>query len=203
MYDKEFTEYSRQQWESFQKGDDRAFAWLYSKYIQHLYQYGRRFTSDTEMIKDCLQDVFVNVYKQRKKTRLTPPPSNIRIYLMSALRNSIFNSFNKRNLYDTYIANISYEFDLSIEDKLIETENEVLQKHTIAHLLNALSPRQREIIYYRFFEGLEYNEICELMNLEYQSAYNLLQRALAKLRDLYGSTFPLLFLFQYIILERN
>ncbi|SUV32355.1 putative RNA polymerase sigma factor [Bacteroides pyogenes] len=155
------------------------------------------------MIKDCLQDVFVNVYKQRKKTRLTPPPSNIRIYLMSALRNSIFNSFNKRNLYDTYIANISYEFDLSIEDKLIETENEVLQKHTIAHLLNALSPRQREIIYYRFFEGLEYNEICELMNLEYQSAYNLLQRALAKLRDLYGSTFPLLFLFQYIILERN
>lgn len=77
----------------------------------------------------------------------------------------------------TLISNINYEFDLSVEEKIIETEDETSQKHTVAHLLNTLSPRQREIIYYRFFEGLDYSSICELMGLNYQSAHNLLARS--------------------------
>ena len=142
--------------------------------------------------KDCVQDVFVNVYRQ--KDRYSSPPDNVKIYLMSSLRNSIFNVFNKGNLHDTYISNINYEFDLSVEEKLIETEDETSQKHTVAHLLNTLSPRQREIIYYRFFEGLDYSAICELMGLNYQSAYNLLQRSLSRLREMYG-ILPFFFLF--------
>ncbi|MEG1008032.1 MAG: sigma-70 region 4 domain-containing protein, partial [Bacteroides sp.] len=51
---------------------------------------------------------------------------------------------------------------------------------------NTLSPRQREIIYYRFYEDLQYDEICRLMDLNYQSAYNLFQRSLIKLRESSG-----------------
>ena len=40
-----------------------------------------------------------------------------------------------------YISNINYKFDLSVEEKIIETEDETSQKHTVAHLLNTLSPR--------------------------------------------------------------
>ena len=188
----ELIESSKIKWQSFLKGDDDAYAWLYSRYVQQLYQYGCRFTTDTEMVKDCVQDVFVNVYRQ--KDRYSSPPDNVKIYLMSSLRNSIFNVFNKGNLHDTYISNINYEFDLSVEEKLIETEDETSQKHTVAHLLNTLSPRQREIIYYRFFEGLDYSAICELMGLNYQSAYNLLQRSLSRLREMYG-ILPFFFLF--------
>ena len=174
MYNDELIESSKIKWQSFLKGDDDAYAWLYSRYVQQLYQYGCRFTTDTEMVKDCVQDVFVNVYRQKDRYS--------------------FNVFNKGNLHDTYISNINYEFDLSVEEKLIETEDETSQKHTVAHLLNTLSPRQREIIYYRFFEGLDYSAICELMGLNYQSAYNLLQRSLSRLREMYG-ILPFFFLF--------
>lgn len=150
MYNDELIESSKIKWQLFLKGDDDAYAWLYSRYVQQLYQYGCRFTTDTEMVKDCVQDVFVNVYRQ--KDRYSSPPDNVKIYLMSSLRNSIFNVFNKGNLHDTYISNINNEFDLSVEEKLIETEDETSQKHTVAHLLNTLSPRQREIIYYRFLK---------------------------------------------------
>ena len=88
-------------------------------------------------------------------------------------------------MHDTYISNINYEFDLSVEEKLIETEDETSQKHTVAHLLNTLSPRQRDYLL-SFFEGLDYSAICELMGLNYQSAYNLLQRSLSRLREMYG-----------------
>ena len=173
MYNDELIESSKIKWQSFLKGDDDAYAWLYSRYVQQLYQYGCRFTTDTEMVKDCVQDVFVNVYRQ--KDRYSSPPDNVKIYLMSSLRNSIFNVFNKGNLHDTYISNINYEFDLSVEEKLIETEDETSQKHTVAHLLN-------------------YSAICELMGLNYQSAYNLLQRSLSRLREMYG-ILPFFFLF--------
>lgn len=45
-----------------------------------------------------------------------------------------------------------------------------------------------------FFEGLDYSAICELMGLNYQSAYNLLQRSLSRLREMYG-ILPFFFLF--------
>lgn len=199
MHNNKLIESSTIKWQLFLKGDDDAYAWLYSRYVQQLYQYGCRFTSDTEMVKDCVQDVFVKVYRQKGKK--TSPPTDIKIYLMASLRNSIFNVFNKVSLHDTYISNASYDFDLSVEEKLIEAEDESSQEHAVAHLLNALPPRQREIIYYRFFEGLDYNAICELMGLNYQSAYNLLQRSLTRLREIYG-VFPFLFYFNTMFLNR-
>lgn len=200
MYNNELIESSNIKWQLFLKGDDDAYAWLYSRYIQQLYQYGCRFTADTEMVKDCVQDVFVNVYRLKGKN--SSPPTDIKIYLMASLRNSIFNVFSKESLHDTYISNTQYDFDLSVEEKLIEAEDETSRKHTVAHLLNALPPRQREIIYYRFFEGLDYNAICELMGLNYQSAYNLLQRSLIRLREIYG-VLPLFLYFNILFINRS
>ena len=203
MYNDELIESSKIKWQSFLKGDDDAYAWLYSRYVQQLYQYGCRFTTDTEMVKDCVQDVFVNVYRQ--KDRYSSPPDNVKIYLMSSLRNSIFNVFNKGNLHDTYISNINYEFDLSVEEKLIETEDETSQKHTVAHLLNTLSPRKGENILQCIIQCMTHMKLsgnirrrhynCKWLFVAiYQSAYNFLQRSLSRLREMYG-ILPFFFLF--------
>lgn len=45
MYNDELIESSKIKWQSFLKGDDDAYAWLYSRYVQQLYQYGCRFTT--------------------------------------------------------------------------------------------------------------------------------------------------------------
>jgi len=34
---------------------------------------------------------------------------------------------------------------------------------------------------------MEYDEICQIMDINYQSAYNLLQRSLQKVRDTFGT----------------
>jgi DNA-directed RNA polymerase specialized sigma24 family protein len=48
-----------------------------------------------------------------------------------------------------------------------------------------LSRRQREIIYYSFFEGFNYDQIQEIMELEnHQSARNLMYKAIKELRKL-------------------
>ncbi|MDP4240283.1 MAG: sigma factor-like helix-turn-helix DNA-binding protein, partial [Bacteroidota bacterium] len=110
----------------------------------------------------------------------------------------LFNFFKKGQRFNVYSSHVSedkpYDFDLSIEETIIENETVKSRGKTLSHVLNDLPSRQKEIIYYRFYEGLEYEEICELMDLKYQSAYNLLQRALSELREIYGASFMSLLL---------
>ncbi|MEG0037859.1 MULTISPECIES: sigma-70 family RNA polymerase sigma factor [Bacteroides] len=177
------TSESLAQWKLLTEGSNEAYTWIYNRYIHQLYQYGCRFCADSEVVKDCIQNLFVNIYQNREKLTV---PDNPKLYLMSALRNALFNTLNRNRLHDTYISNTAFDFDLSVEEQFIADEEESSQSQTIAHLLNTLSPRQREIIYYRFYEDLQYDEICRLMDLNYQSAYNLFQRSLIKLRESSG-----------------
>ena len=41
------------------------FTYLYDKHIDNLFAFGSRFSSDREMIKDCIQDVFVKLYTKK------------------------------------------------------------------------------------------------------------------------------------------
>lgn len=71
---------------------------------------------------------------------------------------------------------------------IIDQEARHEEMNNIKRMMKILTPRQREVIYYRFIEELSYDDICLIMGLNYQSAYNLLQRSLQKIREAYGVT---------------
>ncbi len=73
--------------ELFLEGDDQAYSWIYTHYIQVLYNYGLQITPDSEIVKDCIQDVFVKIYKAKKKLTVPQNPK------------SIFNDCFKNNIY--------------------------------------------------------------------------------------------------------
>ena len=51
-------------------------------------------------------------------------------------------------------------------------------------LLQVLSPKQNEVIYYRYVEEMSYDEIGELMHMNNQSVRNLVHRSILKIREL-------------------
>lgn len=174
------------QWKLFLEGKDEAYSWLYSTYIQLLYQYGLQITLNTDIIKDCIQDVFVKIYRNRKKLAT---PQSVKTYLMISLRNSIYNVFSQERVQEAYVFNFHQTEDAcTVENSFFDEEERREQIKEIKEMLAILTPRQREIIYYRFIEELDYDEICQLMQLNYQSAYNLLQRSLSKIRSAFGTT---------------
>ncbi len=65
-------------WKRFLKGDDRAYTELYNLYIDDLFAYGMHFTTNRESVKDCIQEVFISLYKDRSKQRKV---NNIKSYL--------------------------------------------------------------------------------------------------------------------------
>ncbi|MDR2764176.1 MAG: sigma-70 family RNA polymerase sigma factor [Tannerella sp.] len=173
---------SKIQWSRFVSGDNKAYDWLYSTYIQCLYRYGLHFTSDGEAVKDCIQDVFTNLYRNRRKLIV---PANVKVYLFVSLKNSLLRYLAEHYRYGSEKAEVDAPFLLepTVEDEYIDNEQLVRQEKMIEKLLSVLSPRQKELIYYRFIQELQWDEICKLMNLNYQSAQNLLQRALRKIRE--------------------
>jgi len=192
------SEDSKIQWSLFLSGNDKAYSWLYKTYIQILYSYGTRFTSDDELIKDCIQEVFISLWKSRSKL---PLPDNIKVYLMISLKNCLIRHLYKSELFRNYDSKEIITFSIlepTVEEEYIDNEDFFHLQQKVKKILAILTPRQQEIIYYRFIQELSFEEICSLMDLNYQSAQNLIQRSLKKIRDSYGSLEVLLLLITYI-----
>ncbi|MDU1891661.1 MAG: sigma-70 family RNA polymerase sigma factor [Dysgonomonas sp.] len=171
-------------WDSFLKGSDNAYNHIYENFAKKLFVQGLQFTSDRELIMDCIHDVFINIYKNRTTLK---PVNNLKIYLFISLRNSIVSALKKQNNQFEELDETSDQAYISdnsdIEEELIYRENASNTQQYISQLLLQLTTRQREAIHYRFYENMSIDEICILMDMKYQSVQNLIQRSLKKISD--------------------
>ncbi len=188
-------------WHSFLNGNDKSFAIIYQRYIGQLLSYGHKLSNDREMVHDCLQEVFMDLFLKRKK--LGVKIENLKAYLFVALRNSMVKKIIKNRKFemleiddnkDGIIFNVEYSFQY----QLINTEisNEIKEKLTLA--VNSLPPRQKEIIYLKFEEEMDYVEISGILRISVESARKLFYRALISLREIVDpNTFQTFFLVFY------
>lgn len=179
-------------WEAFKKGDKEAYATIYDRHAGAMYTYGLRFTNDEELIEDTIHDIFVKIYKKKENL---PEVSNIKLYLMIALRNTLFDKLTKNQV--EFRLNIVEEMALAEADnaeaQLIRNEQETFHRKIIDKMEAILSPRQKQIIYYRYVEQLSYKEISRVMNINTQSAKNMVQISLKKIRSHFsGSLYTIL-----------
>lgn len=172
-------EASQIKWQEFTSGNDDSYCWIYTTYANKLYQYGLCFTPNTELVKDCIQDLFTYLYKSR--THLTQP-DNVKVYLFTALKNNLIKHLQKSHITETLAEEIPFILELTVEEQFIQNEQDRKTKRQVQRILSLLTSRQKEIIYYRFIQEMSMEEICTLMNLNYQSAQNLIQRSLKKIR---------------------
>lgn len=170
-------------WADFKKGEKYALSHIYYLYADLLFRYGKKISSDDELVKDTLQDLFFDLIRTRDTLGST---DHIYFYLIKALRRRLFQSFSgTKNLRMTddetemQSANIVY----SIEDDWIQKEELTKKEEIVRKGLAELSPKQREIIYYRFTCDFEYEQICEIMSMKYDSARKMVFRALKTLRE--------------------
>ncbi|MCL2511967.1 MAG: sigma-70 family RNA polymerase sigma factor [Bacteroidales bacterium] len=172
-------------WEAFIHQDDRkAFEHIYQKYAPILSVYGLRYTSDKEVIKDCVQDVFIKVHDNRHQLKVT---DNIGSYLFVSLKHSLLNHFRDKKIQleisdcESYLVH-----ERSAEDIFIEDEANELRKIKADTILASLSSRQREVMYYKFIENKKHEEIAQIMDMNYQSVSNLIQRAIGCIKKKYS-----------------
>lgn len=168
-------------WENIKKGNQKALQNLYESHIDLLYDYGRKFTQDHQLIEDAIQEIFISIWNNRKNIS---QPSSSKAYLLSSLRRKIGRKRNQKYTTQTLLTEENQIFDAHFyfeptnEDQGIAQQMTQIKKH-----IDQLSERQKEILYLKFFEGMDYEEIGQIMDLKYQSVRNLYSRAIAALKN--------------------
>lgn len=184
-------------WENFKAGDQSALSYVYFQYFPSMFQYGIKFKNNPEFIKDCIQDVFFKLIQAGEKLS---PIENIRFYLFRALKNAIYKEIDKSKKNELVeFGTLKFDALFSLEEELTEKENTSDKEIALLKALREISDRQREIIYLRFECEMEYDQICDIMQLKNDSARKLLFRAIKSLREIIADQLklPIFFLIRF------
>jgi RNA polymerase sigma factor (sigma-70 family) len=175
------------EWMRFKKGDINALERIYRKHIRSLINYGLKITDDLDLIKDSIQDLFIELWKGHQNLADTDQP---KFYLFRALRNKLAKALSKQSFVGESEMQLSSDslFTDYIELEISVKEQEVQTSDMLQRLIKKLPRRQQEAIYLRFYHNFPYEIIASMMNMNYQSVLNLMQRALKTMRRVYPGT---------------
>lgn len=167
------------------KGDAKAFSSIYDTYIPILLNFGCKLTTDKELLKDCIHDVFVKLYVKRAELDNI---DNFKSYLFISLKNKLCDELRRRSfMSDAAVEEMNaVSSSEDIECRYMVMEKMQWEHRIINKLMGRLSPRQREAITLYYIEEKKYEDICTIMDMNYQSVRNLMHRGLSKLREMVG-----------------
>ncbi len=173
-----------EQWQAFQQGNEEAYTALYRQHVQALYRYGMSLVPVSEaFVFDCIHDVFTEIWAKRERLSV---PDNVRFYLLHALKIRILHLLQRKERPTEAISQLDFDTlwaEPSAEDVLLIREENTLKEVLVKKLISQLPPRQQEALRLRFVESFDYTEIAENMEINKQSAQNLVFRAIEKLRE--------------------
>lgn len=89
--------------------------------------------------------------------------------------------------YPRNIEKIEMRVEETPVDQLEKSEEDKSTQDKIQQIFHILTPRQKEIIYYRYIEGLDIKDIALIVGMNYQSVQNFIQRSLKKVRSVFAS----------------
>lgn len=178
-------------WIKFKGGDLNAFQAIYDGFLPNLYAYGKKLAPGFELLDDCIQELFLEIYTHRKNLKT---PENLEFYLLKALRRILFHKIKKENRFINLEENVTKSFLLELELENYENEDFRQEKiDVVKSALTELTTSQREILYLKFYSNLSYNEIGEMLGVMPDSAKKQVYRIIEKLRIDLGSQIVNLF----------
>ena len=174
------------------KGDNEAFATLYRSYVDKLFGYGRGLGFDENICLDAIQDIFCKIYTNHSELSHV---QNISYYLFRSFKNRLID-ISRKNKTEELSSEHEPNFDseISVLETIIDEEERLILQQQVKSLLDNLTANQREVIYLRYMQEMEYDEIAGLMNITPESARKLVYRAMTKMRAQSGLTTGLMLL---------
>lgn len=170
-------------WDESRTGNSESLSKIFCYTYSQLFNYGYKIVQDEGFVKDCIQELFMNLWYKRNEVS---EAYSVKSYLMSSLRRIIFRRLKKKR--NRAKRNYEYNNDefsemYNVEELMIHFETKEEQKQQLLEALQALSNRQKEAVYLKFFNGLSNSEISEVMDLNKQSVYNHISKAIQKMQN--------------------
>src|SRR5439155_10613549 len=173
------------------KGDDpAAFAELVELYNHRLITVLHHLLGRTEEAEDLAQEVFLRIYKVRKKYR---PRAKFSTWLFTIANNLALNALRSRQRKPVVPLNVRDSGPLGprpaeqlVKDRANQPAQHMQQRELAGMVRRAvedLNERQRVAVVLNKFEDMNYAEIAEIMGLTTKAVKSLLSRARDNLRN--------------------
>lgn len=167
-------------WARLKSGDPDALGQLYDAYIDRLFAAASWITDNRELAKDAVQEVFIEVWTYRASIGQI---RNTHSYLVKVLRSIIVKKIKSKDLSLHYILENSLaSSEENIEQMIISSDSENEKLTSLRRALGNLTSRQKLILKLRYYEGLSYKQIAEMLGMNHQSVNNLAFRTINSLR---------------------
>lgn len=171
-------------WLKFLSGNDKVFDQIYEYWFPKLMTYGLQITTDQYLVQDTVQQIFIEFWQKRKKLKKIEKFKN---YLFKSFRNKLIKQLStERNDVPLNISaheNYDQLVEAPFESFLIQHQIDQHLQQKIKAAYQQLTPRQKEAVYFRFYENMSYLEISNTMDFkDAKYARTLIYRAIEKLR---------------------
>lgn len=174
---------------------EENIASIYNRYVDDLYTYALYLGFEKGIIMDAIHDVFCKFAADEKRFQ---DVSNIKFYLFKSLKNRIYDIYKTQKEYIGLSAidaqDAPFNIHVTIENQLIDKEEQQQIKDQLSEMLDSLTERQREIVYLRYVQEYDYAQISELLNISIHGCRKLLSKAMQNLRKKYGALVSLFLL---------
>lgn len=180
-------------WSKFKNGDRQAFSSMYQAYFSTLYNYGNKISVNKDLVKDCIQDLFIDLWRNKEHLGETDA---IKPYLYKSLRRRLVSELTRKNQQlrtDELSESYDFEFTASHEAHLIINQTTEEQKEALLKAINTLTKRQKEAVFLRYYENMTCQQVASVMGLRLNSTYVLLSQAIDLLKNCLTRIMPPLF----------
>ena len=172
--------------------DHEAFKKLFFEFYPSLCVFAGRYIISPDICEDIVQDVFFNIWKNRKSLNIH---SSFRNFLVTSVKNSCTDHLRKESSHNKYIENqTSTSTSLSPID--VYTTNEL--QEMLQSALDKLPQNIQSAFDMSRNKNMTYKEIALEMDISPKTVESYISRALKTLREELKDYLPLLLLMTYL-----
>lgn len=162
-------------------GDDAACAMLYQRHVQQTYRLAYGVLLNEQDAEEVVQDSFAYAFQTLK--HYDPARSAFRTWLYTITMSRCRNKRRRKWLPTVNLAEIS-EWATGSETPPERAADQRHTRHIVLTALGKLSPKLREAVVLRYFDGLSYREMAEVMGCPQKTAQSRVRLAHEALFDL-------------------
>lgn len=170
-------------WDQIKRDNTDALSELFKRYYFPFVKKGLLVVPDIELVKDSVSEVFYNLWRNR---HTLSDVGNVKAYMNSMYRNQVLLAIRENQKYIDRMKQwdqTQESSQISYEEILVAVQQKLINKEKIHRGLALLTPRQKEYIRLKFFEGLTYEQVAQKTGQSIKTVYNTIYKALRLLRQ--------------------
>ena len=153
--------------------DHSAFSSIFEAYYRDLVMFAFTFTKNTENAEDAVQEVFTRLWEKRRELKLH---GSLKSYLLKSVQNYCLDEIRRRNVREHYVEDKKTQ-SLYVND----TEDYILYtdlQNRLDQILAQMPDEVAQTFCMNRFDGLNYQEIAQRLNVSVRTVESRISKAL-------------------------